>query len=579
MLDPIATLLLARTHTVVLDADSVTSAATRPARDADVDRFEDELLQLGFVLSLDLAMTLRRLPYQALGELRAWILDTLGKLRPRPDVPLAPDDTRERYARRVAAWLASRREQPCPWCGKLAHVGALDPCGHLACKHCWSGGAYAGCAVCHRRVAVAQPFFTWENAAPVTGCDGALQLLHLGLDATAVAQGRVMRLLGGVLSADERVELEHLIDALGPKVAQWLPKRIAARETMAIVVARLWLVAPDRIAMMQSTIGHVHDATDVLRIAAVLMSGTPFLGGPLRFQSIPRSLRRAVLGALEQLPPADLLDELHRHEALWKRAGERLHPGELALPNVKAAFAALRGRATHATWGGRLEGALAAGDARTAAALLAQRPAELLRRFDHLVRVTVARQPDAIDDVLAALGDAAARGAPDALLALAAHIATRPFAPALVDAITQILRGALATRAAARRHFARAVIDRGLGDVVLRPTGHARPTLWDVVALHAAARANTIYVRDEAGVTIYKRRDGESDLARIARIFAGTHDGTCRIPPANAPTWFAVVREDLALPKASEGFVLDDSSVRAQAVIRLTAADLIAELA
>ena len=107
MLDPIATLLLARTHTVVLDADSVASAATRPARDADVDRFEDELLQLGFVLSLDLAMTLRRLPYQALGELRAWILDTLGKLRPRPDVPLAPDDTRERYARRVAAWLAS----------------------------------------------------------------------------------------------------------------------------------------------------------------------------------------------------------------------------------------------------------------------------------------------------------------------------------------------------------------------------------------------------------------------------------------------------------------------------------------
>ena len=72
-MDPIRTLLLARTHTVILDPDRVASAATRPSRDGDVDQFEDELAQLGFVMSLDLAMTIRRLP--APGDRRAARLD------------------------------------------------------------------------------------------------------------------------------------------------------------------------------------------------------------------------------------------------------------------------------------------------------------------------------------------------------------------------------------------------------------------------------------------------------------------------------------------------------------------------
>jgi hypothetical protein len=78
-MDRIRTLLLARTHTVVMDPDAVADAATRPIRDSDIERFEDELAQLGFVMSLDLAMMLRRLPYQAMQELRGWMFDTLAK--------------------------------------------------------------------------------------------------------------------------------------------------------------------------------------------------------------------------------------------------------------------------------------------------------------------------------------------------------------------------------------------------------------------------------------------------------------------------------------------------------------------
>ena len=61
-MDSIRTLLLARTQTVVLDPDRVANASTRPTRDVDLEKFEDELAQLGFVMSLDLAITIRRLP-------------------------------------------------------------------------------------------------------------------------------------------------------------------------------------------------------------------------------------------------------------------------------------------------------------------------------------------------------------------------------------------------------------------------------------------------------------------------------------------------------------------------------------
>ena len=86
----VRTLLLARTHVVVMDPDLVAAASTRPSRDQDVEKLEDDLAQLGYVMSLDLAMTVRRLPFQAIQELQAWILATLATTARRAKVPLAP---------------------------------------------------------------------------------------------------------------------------------------------------------------------------------------------------------------------------------------------------------------------------------------------------------------------------------------------------------------------------------------------------------------------------------------------------------------------------------------------------------
>ena len=197
-----------------------------------------------------------------------------------------------------------------------------------------------------------------------------------------------------------------------------------------------------------------------------------------------------------------------------------------------------------------MEAALAAGDARGAATLLAERPDELMRRAAHLARI------GAVEDVVR---DAAMRASPAAVLRLAAFARSR--LPAIEAAVVE----ALLARAAARRNFARAVIDRGVEQ-------------WDLVAIHAAARANTIYVRDGAAIAIYKRRDAESHAARLARLHAGEHDGVSKIPPANAPTWFALVHEDVALPKGSEGYARAPRP-GGDGITRLALADLVSELA
>jgi Prokaryotic RING finger family 4 len=853
-MDPIRTLLLARTHTVILDADLVASASTRPARYGAVDRFEAELVELGFVMSLDLAMTIRRLPNQAIEALRGWMVSTLARLvgSRRPAVPLfrglpeaAPSETSALYVRRVLSWLVTRPEQPCPWCGQHQVVGALDPCGHLVCRGCWTNGAFSGCPVCHRRISPKTPFLEVpprrDQSERVQHHAGDLRVLHLAQDLNRVARERFERVIGRAarLSKEDRTELETVIDALGPRAAAWLPASIPVEETLAVAVARLWMVSPDRAAMVRATQRYLRTATDVLRVAAVLMEADPSLAEPLRLRSIGRGLRRAVLEALDRLPADELVDDMLRRPGLWKRAGERLHPFELAdkLPTAALAFAALRGtdlaaasfgaalraraaelpnvrisddRVRVVPWGGPVEAALRDGDARAAAGRLAARPALLLRRADQIARVASVRQPAALADVLAAIRDAIPRAEPAALLALASHVARRgapwprriffpgsnllrawsapddrpPLPPGVIASLVDAARAELLDRAAARPRFARAVLDRGLadlrapfgeptvpraklawprgsalplpdapslrlflhwedppgarvdldlsvavfdadwrhlgtcdhthrvvaaadgtpaathsGDLTAAPAplgaseavdlhlgplaaagarhlvavvfgykaasfdrlehsfagitpapptvpfdpravwprldlhgqavvtipltidlearrvrwldvhirgrgalrrigGHratlahlgrdfdhlldaaARPSLWEVACIHAAARANTIYVRGPAGISVYRRRDDEPTTCRLARLLAGDHDATvAAIPAANAPTWVALLRDDLPFPRGSAGYILDARPSTGELLARQGASALISELA
>jgi hypothetical protein len=196
----IRTLLLARTHVVVMDPDLVASASTRPQRGTEAESLEDELAQLGFIMSIDLASMVRRVPHHAILELRGWIHDTLAKQvgAHRPHVPLfrnfpegVPSDTPSQYLRHIVSWLATSANQPCPWCGEVKTVGALDPCGHLVCRACWDGTGYTSCPICHRRVTLDEPFISPPPLSErVTQHGGNLTLVHLAFDLAGTARER-----------------------------------------------------------------------------------------------------------------------------------------------------------------------------------------------------------------------------------------------------------------------------------------------------------------------------------------------------------------------------------------------------
>lgn len=540
-MDRLRTLLLARTHVVVMDPDLVASAATRPSRDADIEKLEDQLAELGFVMSLDLASMIRRLPFQAIDELRGWIYVTLADAvgTQRPQVPLLRELPRSfsteghsLHLRRTLSWLATKPEQPCPWCSEIKVVGALDPCGHLVCRSCWDSTGYTACPICHRRVSLTETFIQGASTTDrITQHAGTLTLVHLGFNVLGMARDRFGRLLARLspLSPEERIEVETIIDSVGPKAATWLPLRIPVKESMAIAVARLWLIAPDRDAMVVQTASHLTTATDVLRVASVLMRSDPDLSQPLRFGSLARGLRRAVLDALELLPLENVVEDMMRKPGLWKRVGERLHPFEhLATHKQSAlAFAIVRGtnlatasfgpalrehavrlpflyveddRIKPVAWAGPIENALRAGNPRSALGRLTHRPGELLRRADHLVRTAQTRQPDALQTILKAVELAAMKAPPGRMLTLAAHVArrSRPWPRRIFfpkgevlrawgipdkrpilrgDAIAVIvgsIRRQLCNRAEANRQFPRAIIDRALVDVTVPINEHTQ---------------------------------------------------------------------------------------------------------
>jgi len=537
-MDRLRTLLLARTHVVVMDPDVIASAATRPATGADVDTLEDELAELGFVLSLDPASVVPRMPREAIHKTRQWIHETLSQTRRvHPVVPLASlDREASPYVRRILSWLATSTAQPCPWCGEQKTVGALDPCGHLACRGCWDETGFTACPICHRRVTLGEPFMKVPEAdARVGSHSGTLTLVHMSLDLLGTAKLRFEKLLGrtGRLSAEDREEIGGLIDAIGPKVTGWLPTVIPERAAMATAIARMWQSAPDRAACAHETRAHVRGVTDVLRIAAVLLGGNAELEEPLKLGSISRSLRRAVLSAIEHLPLDQVIAEMPRHRSLWKRVGERLHPFEKvdAFPNAALAFAivrrtklgevsfgaALREKAVRLpyviiegdvckaiAWAGPIEDALRAGNPRSALVRLTHRPDELLRRADHLVRLAQTRQPEALQTILKAVELSATKGPPTQMLAPAAHVARRgrpgkrrvflphgrairawarsdrrtPMRGDAIAVIVGSIRRQLCNRAELNRQFARALIDRGLVDLLVpaheRKGGRAR---------------------------------------------------------------------------------------------------------
>ena len=211
----------------------------------------------------------------------------------------------------------------------------------------------------------------------------------------------------------------------------------ADREFLHDVIAELGINVPELMANTGFTSGdnfaaalceipHPHErldtglalartATDVLRTvlaayckepdrAVDLLSSAEFR---LDMRSIPRPQRRSILRALARFADNTNLDMVMRHKKLWRRALRPVHPFELPQAvDVHTHLTIIFGKTAHRTFNSQVEAALLGDDVPTAARLLTTNPGNLLRRVDHLMRLSRSNKP-AADALLKALEEAA----------------------------------------------------------------------------------------------------------------------------------------------------------------------------
>lgn len=97
-----------------------------------------------------------------------------------------------------------------------------------------------------------------------------------------------------------------------------------------------------------------------------------------------------------------------------------------------------------------------------------------------------------------------------------------------------------------------------IGPAALAYWGHGvRPTLFQLAALHAAARADRVLVRDGDGLLLHERRERECDHTFYQRLLRADADQLLDEAPAlEEPVFAALFAGDLPLPEGSQAYAL-----------------------
>lgn len=219
-----------------------------------------------------------------------------------------------------------------------------------------------------------------------------IKVLTIGTREDLLAIFRNLAASNGSLSEQDLEDIRWYFSQI-PEVAKELPDEIPYKENAAYIGACYLRSAPLVDASVLKK--YMHTGTDVLRLAAALSDGDISLKKKVRFRSFTRRERRILMELLSEA--SGLLEEMHKRTEVWKRLGERLHPGEFQAKQytrVRSAFGKIRAGQPVGHFAGRVEIALANKEQIEALKILKERPGELARRLDVLLRMETL-QPEA----------------------------------------------------------------------------------------------------------------------------------------------------------------------------------------
>ncbi len=283
----------------------------------------------------------------------------------------------------------------CLICGNKDTIVELEPCHHHVCMHCFKN--YTGCPVCGRPIDMHSVFL--KNLKTIQTLDRSawpnVICLDLGRDIESFAREKFSRmcLVAQALSPQDSETLEIILQGYGDKLLSWLPQTFESRQMQAVVLDKLMNVLTDENACMDVLRRYLKNATDVLRLIAVMsgengtlmphtvhrvarytkedtildkISFARYLSQSvkqfiknhpavetlhyeqksyqIKVAKMSRRRRRMLLTLLESFDQNRLCEDFLRHRALWVRVGEFLHPGDYVkrFPKVFKAFEVIR---------------------------------------------------------------------------------------------------------------------------------------------------------------------------------------------------------------------------------------------
>lgn len=220
----------------------------------------------------------------------------------------------------------------------------------------------------------------------------------------------------GSISPTDKEHLDFVF-GLEERASELLPHEIPLKENVGFVVGLLLKYGKADAAAIAP---YFKTATDVLRLATALSDGDVSLAANTRYVKFKRRERKLLLALLEQCE--NRVEDMLRYRKRWIRLGEIIHPSEYqkAFPQSAEAFAILRSGQKVDTFRSRVEQALRWYNAAAAAELLSERPGELARRLDHLLRTH--REPY---EVVLLFGGVAEGVSTPVLLQVMAHFNSR----------------------------------------------------------------------------------------------------------------------------------------------------------
>ena len=185
-------------------------------------------------------------------------------------------------------------------------------------------------------------------------------------------------------------EEEFLLEMLSDYKNEIIISEIPFKENMAKYVSYIVRIKGNgklSKVLTENSLSFVKTATDLLRIYAILSNGDYMLREKTHFISLERSVRRMFLNVLNVIAYENpyMIDDLARHEFLWKRAFEKLHVGEYTkqYPHI-AKLANMLRNDEYTTYYGKLE--QVRDNQVEFIKLLKSRPGEFARRLDMIIR-------------------------------------------------------------------------------------------------------------------------------------------------------------------------------------------------